>query len=216
MSPTSRPPLRADAARNAERLVRAARRAFAESGIDVPLDEVARQAGVGVATLYRRFPSKEELIQAVLESCYAERVEPAISRALSDEDPWRGMVTVLEAALGLAAEEFGILQAARDPAALTSGLESRFFAALATLVERAQEAGLVRADLHRDDLPRLVFMLVSTLRVAERPATGWWRYLALLLDSLRPGAAHPLPPDTGLRRRSARASRAQCGGPRES
>ncbi|MFC4588672.1 TetR/AcrR family transcriptional regulator [Sphaerisporangium corydalis] len=191
-------PLRADAARNAERLVRAARDAFAESGIDVPLEEVARRAGVGVATLYRRFPGKEELLQAVLETCYAEGVEPAIVRALADEDPWRALVTVLEAALTMAGEEFGILQAAKGPATLTAGLKSRFFTALSTVVERAQRAGLVRADLHRDDLPRLVFMLVSTLRLAERPADGWQRYLALVLDSLRPASATPLPPDTGL------------------
>lgn len=199
MSTTGGRPLRADAARNAERLVRAARESFAASGIDVPLEEVARRAGVGVATLYRRFPGKEELLQAVIESCYAERIEPAINLALADDDPWRGMVTVLEAALAMAAEEYGILVAARDPATLTAGLESRFFSALATIMERAQQAGLLRADLHRDDLPRLVFMLFSTLRMAERPSDGWKRYLALLLDALRPSTARPLPPDTGLR-----------------
>ncbi|WP_214415324.1 TetR/AcrR family transcriptional regulator [Sphaerisporangium fuscum] len=192
MSSTPRRPLRADAARNAERLVRAARAAFAEAGVSVSLEEVARRAGVGVATLYRRFPTKEDLVQAVLLSSYDERVEPAIAQALTDDDPWRGMVRVLEAVLAMAAEEHHVIKATHDPSVL-KGLQARFFVALATVVERAQRAGRVRADLCTDDLPRLFLMLVSTMWFGERAADVWRRYLALLLDALRPEAAHPLP-----------------------
>jgi AcrR family transcriptional regulator len=186
--------LRADAARNAERIVHAARRTFAELGTDTSLAEIARRAGVGVATLYRHFPSKETLILAIFEWRYAEQVEPAISEALADGDPWQGMVTVLEAALRLAAEEKSTFIAAPDPARVTSELASRFFTALSTIVRRAQQAGLVRADLEPGDLPRLLLMLVSTLGHAEESTQDWPRYLALLLDGVRPAAATPLPP----------------------
>lgn len=192
-APSTTRRLRADAARNAERIVRAARTAFLESGTDVALDEVARRAGVGVATLYRRFPSKDDLILAIVEWRYAEQVEPVTTRALADPDPWHGLVATLDAAVTMAADEHAIFTVARDPARLLEALTARFFAELATVVRRGQEAGLVRADLTPDDLPPLVFMLISTLRVTEPGGTGWRRYLALLLDALRPGAAGPLP-----------------------
>lgn len=191
-APATRP-LRADAARNAARIVRAARAAFLESGADVALDEVARRAGVGVATLYRRFPSKDDLIRAIIEWRYAERVEPVTTLALADPDPWHGLVATLEAAVTVAAEEDAIFTAARDPARLVAALMRRYFAELATVVRRGQDAGVIRADLVPDDLPPLVFMLISTLRVTEPGGAGWRRYLALLLDALRPGAAGPLP-----------------------
>ncbi|HEX5117984.1 MAG TPA: helix-turn-helix domain-containing protein [Pseudonocardiaceae bacterium] len=186
-------PLRADAARNAERIVRAARAAFAESGTDVALDEVARRAGVGVATLYRRFPSKDDLIQAVVEWRYAEQVEPVLAGALADPDPWRGMVATLDAALTVAAEEHATIKAARDPRRLVDAIMARFFTELATIVRRGQDAGQIRADLTPADLPPLVFMLISMLRLTEPGGTEWRRYLVLVLDALRPASASPLP-----------------------
>lgn len=191
-APAARP-LRADAARNAERIMRAARAAFAESGTDVPLEEVARRAGVGVATLYRRFPSKDDLIRAIVEWRYAEQVEPVMRRALADDDPWQGLVAALDAALTIAAEEHGTIKASRDARSLIDAIMARFFSGLTTIVRRAQDTGVVRADLTPDDLPPLVFMLISTLRLTEPGSADWRRYLALLLDALRPSAATPLP-----------------------
>ena len=187
-------PLRADAARNAERIMRAARTAFTESGTEVSLEEVARRAGVGVATLYRRFPNKDDLILAIIEWRYAEQVEPVMRKALADEDPWHGLVAALDAALTVAAEEHGTIKASRDPARLIAAIMSRFFSELATIVRSGQDAGLIRADLTAADLPPLVYMLVSTLRVTAPGSAGWRRYLALLLDALRPASASPLPP----------------------
>jgi AcrR family transcriptional regulator len=186
-------PLRADAARNAERIVRAARAAFAESGTDVALEEVARRAGVGVATLYRRFPSKDDLIRAIVEWRYAEQIEPVVTGALADPDPWHGLVATLDAALTVAAEEHGTIKAARDPRRLVDAIMGRFFPDLATIVRRGQDAGLIRADLLPADLPPLVFMLISTMRLTEPGGTEWRRYLALLLDALRPTSASTLP-----------------------
>jgi AcrR family transcriptional regulator len=186
-------PLRADAARNAERIMRAAREAFAESGTGVPLEEIAKRAGVGVATLYRRFPSKDDLLRAVVEWRYAEQVESVIQQALADDDPWHGFVATLAAALTVAAEEHGTIKASRDSAKLIDAIMARFFPDLATLVRRGQDAGLIRSDLTPADLPPLVFMLMSTLWLTESGNAHWRRYLSLLLDGLRPSSASPLP-----------------------
>jgi AcrR family transcriptional regulator len=199
MTTTRRP--RADAVRNAERIVRAGRAAFHELGADTPLEEVARQAGVGVATLYRHFSGKEQLLRAIVLQQFTEEVEPAIAQALADPDGWHGVVTLLEAAIGMAAREHTTFIAAKDTALLPE-LAGRYFGPLQTLVRRAQDAGQMRADLEPDDLPRLLTMLVATLRVAQNPELGWRRYLALLLDALRPAAATPLPP-AGPRRTRA-------------
>jgi AcrR family transcriptional regulator len=186
-------PLRADAARNAERIMRAARLAFAESGTDVALEEVARRAGVGVATLYRRFPSKDDLIRAIVEWRYAEQIEPVMALAIADADPWQGLVATLDAALTVAAEERATIKAARDPGTLIDAIMARFFPDLATIVRRGQDAGMIRADLTPDDLPPLVFMLFATLRRTEFGGDRWRRYLMLVLDALRPAAASQLP-----------------------
>jgi AcrR family transcriptional regulator len=191
--------LRADAARNAERIVRAAWLAFAELGAEVSLEEIARRAGVGVATLYRRFPNKEELIKAILALRFAELVRPAIERAQAGDDPWHGMVSVLEAALVMASKEKCVLKAAPDIGVVAGELATLLFATLAELMGKAQLAGLVRADLEPDDLPRLVLMLISTTRLDDPPNEDWRRYLTLMLDAFRPPAASPLPPASPLR-----------------
>src|SRR5919204_5816333 len=92
--------LRSDARRNRERLVASARELFARGGVDVPVEEVTRRAGVGMGTLYRHFATKEELIDAVLEDAFAELVGAA-EQATSDEDAWAGFTSFLERALAL-------------------------------------------------------------------------------------------------------------------
>jgi AcrR family transcriptional regulator len=195
--PSRRPerrPLRVDAARNAELIVRAAWEAFNQLGTDVPLEEVARRAGVGVATLYRRFPSKDDLLMAVLRWRYAEEVEPVILRALGDEDPWHAVEISLRASLEVAAAEYVIIRGLRDHAQLKSSLMSMYFVDLATIFKRAQAAGVVRADLRDADLPMIFYMIVGALRVAD-PRDNWHRCLVLMLDGLRPGSATPMPED---------------------
>jgi AcrR family transcriptional regulator len=193
VAPHPRPP-RADAARNAGRILESARLAFAELGPQVRLEEIAKRAGVGVATLYRHYPNKEDLISAIFSWQYEEKVEPVVREALTDPDPWHAMVTLLEAGLQLAEREANIFAAAKETGSLLAGLATEFFATVATVVKRAQDAGLVRADLQPHDLPRLVVMLVGTIRLTPEPSGGWRRYLALMLDALRPDAATELPP----------------------
>ncbi|MDH6544785.1 helix-turn-helix domain-containing protein [Streptomyces sp. SPB4] len=192
--PTDTPrPLRADAARNVEKIVRAARDVYAEQGPEAPLDEIARRAGVGIATLFRRFPDKAALLRAVLDQQFTQDVLPVIDRALVDEDARRGLTTVIEAALTSAADEHHVLTAARNAGVFTAETSARFFDALDPLVVRGQRDGVIRADLVPDDVQRVMGMLVSVLWTMDPAEGGWRRYVTLVLDGLSPAAATPLP-----------------------
>jgi AcrR family transcriptional regulator len=184
--------LRADAARNVERIVAAAREAFAAHGAQAQLDDIARRAGVSGATLYRHFANKEQLINAVVRQRFTDVVEPAIERALGGEDPWHALVGMLEAALTVATEEKGTFEAGGH--GMFVELAAQYFDAFTVVLRRAQDAGLVRADVSPEDLPRLTGMLIGTTHKEYGPDDAWRRYLALLLDALRPAAATPLPP----------------------
>jgi len=176
-------PLRADAARNAERILRAARDAYAELGPDAPMDAIASRAGVGERTLYRRFPTKGKLARAVIDQSIAETLSPVIERALRSRNPLRGLVNLIEAAIALGAREHNVLAAARKGGSLTD-VSAQLDEALDELTRRAQEAGLVRADLVTDDLPRMVAMLYSVLGTMDPASDGWRRYVALMLDAI--------------------------------
>lgn len=205
-------PLRADAARNVERIVLAAREVFAEQAAEAQLSDIARRAGVGEATLYRHFANKEDLIRAVARRRFDDDVHPVIKRAISDPDPWQAMVTMLEVCMEMISIEGGTYAAARDPAIFVENA-SRHVEAFAVVLRRAQDAGAVRADLLPEDLPRLINMLIGAQRLGTDPekligtprlthdrSQAWRRYLALLLDALRPAAANPLPPLSAPRR----------------
>ena len=166
---------------------------WAERGPDALLEDIARHAGVGIATLYRHFPDKAGLVRAALDQCFAEDIAPAIEQALSDDDPRRGLVAVLEAVMSMAAREHNTLAAAKNSGAITAEAGSPFFESLTLLVRRGQGAGLIRADLVPDDLPRIMVMLMGVLWTMDPGSEGWRRYLALVLDALSPEAGTPLP-----------------------
>src|ERR1700754_2874029 len=106
-------PLRADAARNAERILRAARAVYGELGPDAPIEAVARHAGVGERTLYRRFPTKADLIQAALDQNIAEDLTPAIEDARHIDAPLQALADLIEAAISLGARARNLLIAAQ-------------------------------------------------------------------------------------------------------
>ncbi|MBP2320409.1 AcrR family transcriptional regulator [Kibdelosporangium banguiense] len=191
-------PLRADAARNVERILRTARTVFAGLGPDAQLDEIARRADVSTRTLYNHFPNKADLVRAALDQAITEDLAPAADQALADDDPLHGLRHLIEAAMSLAARELNTLAAARAAGTLTSEVYTPFYESLTTLAQRAQDAGLLRADLVPDDLPRLMAMLTSTLWTMDPGADGWRRYLGLVLDGLAPAAANPLHPPVTL------------------
>ena len=192
-------PLRADAARNAERILRAARTVYAELGPDAPVEAVARRAGVGERTLYRRFPAKADLVRAALDQSIAEHLMPAIEDARHVDDPLGGLNQLIEAAIGLGAREHHLLTAVHRAGALTADISDSLNQALHELVRRGQEAGRVRADLVADDLPRLMAMLYGVLPTMDSDTDGWRRYVALVLDAISITERKPLPAVAALR-----------------
>ena len=192
-------PLRADAARNAERILRAAREVYGELGPDAQVESIARRAGVGERTLYRRFPTKGELIRAALEQSVAENLTPAIEKARRAGDPLRGLRQLIEAAISLGAREHNLLTAAHRTGSLTPDLSTALYETLDELVLRGRQAGVIRADLVAEDLPRLIAMLHSVLFTMDSGSDGWRRYVALILDAIAVEERGALPPAAALR-----------------
>jgi AcrR family transcriptional regulator len=192
-------PLRADAARNAERIVRAARDVYGELGAEAPVEAIARRAGVGERTLYRRFPTKAELVRAALDQCIAEDLTPIIEAVRKTVDPLEGLAQLIEAAISLGAREHNLLTAARRAGSLTSDISTALIEALTELADRGRRAGVVRADLAAADLPRMIAMLHSVLWTMDAGSDGWRRYVALMLDAISAGERRPLPPVATLR-----------------
>jgi AcrR family transcriptional regulator len=199
MTALSDRPLRADAARNAERILRAARDVYDELGPEAPIEAIARRAGVGERTLYRRFPTKADLIGAALDHVIAEDLTPTIEAVRRADDPLRGLAQLIDAAISLGARERNLLTAAQRAGSLTPDISNTLYEALSELARRGQQAGVVRADLVADDLPRLVAMLYSVLWTMDANSDGWRRYVALLLDAISVKQRQPLPRAAALR-----------------
>ncbi|NGN64392.1 TetR/AcrR family transcriptional regulator [Streptomyces sp. A7024] len=199
---TARDGVRADARRNRERVLEAARAVFAEHGIDAPMATVARRAGVGVATLYRHFPTRDDLVRGA----FAQQMEAcagALTDALAAPDPWQGFQQLVETVCELQREERGFPAAflAAFPDSMPRHAQARERAErdFTTLVRRAQAAGALRADFHPSDLA--VALLAHCGLVAALPddAAASRRLTAYLLQSFRAGAAgRPLPPPAAL------------------
>ena len=189
------PRLRSDAERNRLLILEAAAAAFAE-GLDVGMAEIARRAGVGNATVFRRFPPKDALIEAIVDSRIAELIASA-ERAAQIEDPWDSLVDMLEKTAALQARDHGFFQATEEFMLRHPDLLRRHrpvFEAVDRLVVRAQEAGVVRGDVTTLDLLGLVKGSVVCLPPSrDLRDDGWRRYLSIMLDALRPEAATPLP-----------------------
>jgi AcrR family transcriptional regulator len=188
--------LRRDAVRNRARLVASARELFAQRGVDVPVEEITHHAGLGMGTLYRHFPTKEDLIDAVLEDAFAEILRAA-EEAAAEEDAWKGLTGFLEDALELHAQHRGvkdILAVREHGAEHARRMRARIRPLLTRMIERAQEQGSLRGDFTAADVP-LVFWSVSGVNDATAPVAPdhWRRYLALLLDGMRARNATPLP-----------------------
>lgn len=188
--------LRRDAERNRQQILAAAQELFAERGLDVPLEEVARRAGVGIATLYRRFPVR----QALIEEVFSPRLEQAVQaaeEALVMDDAWEGFVTYVQRLCTMQAEDFGVRDLLTTTFASARGLEEsrrRGYIVLAQLISRAKEQGTLRADFSPEDL---LFLLIANRAFLAATSgikrTAWKRYVALFLEGCRAEGAHPLP-----------------------
>ena len=188
-------PLRSDAERNRRLVLEAAAALFAERGLQVGVAEVAQRAGVGSATLFRRFPTKQDLIVAVIEARIAE-MRAELEAALEEPDPWGGVVVAMEALARLQARDRGLFEAIGGHVAGDEHLHARhaeLHAILEEIVARARDAGALRTDIEAIDLPLLAGSAAGTCQVAGGVAPELWRrYLGIILDGLRPAAATPL------------------------
>ncbi|HEY3629270.1 MAG TPA: helix-turn-helix domain-containing protein [Jatrophihabitantaceae bacterium] len=193
---TTARPLRQDAVRNRERLVQAAREVFRRKGLDAPLEEIAREAGVAIGTLYNRFSSRGELVDAALGPLAQRAVELA-ERAAKAEDPWRGFVLFMQESCELMADDRGLADVHRSSVPATPVIDAaqkRLATLKARILTRAQEAGELRGDIESPDLALLTWAIASTMDATRQAAPdAWRRHLAVLLDGLRADAAHPLP-----------------------
>jgi AcrR family transcriptional regulator len=194
ISPASDRPLRRDAERNRLRILEAAREVFAERGFDASLDQVAAHAGVGVGTVYRRFPDKDALIDALFEERIGD-VAAAGQRALGASDPWEGIVDFVRYASAVQARDRGLRQALLSRGAdKTERAREKIIPIVAELVTRAQQAGSLRADLDPLDLP-LVDLMVSTVADRTRQVSPeiWQRALTIIIDGLATTRQTPTP-----------------------
>jgi AcrR family transcriptional regulator len=190
--------LRVDAKRNRERVLVAARAAFARRGLEAGVDEIAREAGVGVGTLYRRFPTKDDLILAIVADGMGVLLEE-IDAAAGLEDPWDGVETAMLALAESMAADRGFVDAVHErlltlPPFLS--LRDRLLGAWEPLVARGRAAGVLR-----DDVEPLDFLLLAR-GVVRMPSDRddadprlWRRYMAVVLDGLRVRGTGELPVD---------------------
>ena len=190
-------PLRADAERNRQRLVAAAKDLFATRGLDVTLDDVARHAGVGTGTAYRRFPNKDALIDALMVDRIGELAKLA-EECLEEPDPWVGLTGYFERALALQAADRGLKEVlfSSGRGRERSNHARRAIAPVVTkLVARAKEAGVVRSDFDTSDVPLINFMLNTIVDFSRDFEPDLYkRYLALVFDGMRPrDDLEPLP-----------------------
>jgi AcrR family transcriptional regulator len=194
-------PLRRDAQLNRERIIEAAREVFAARGLSASLDDVAHHAGVGIGTVYRRFPTKEALLEVALDERLEEHVRAA-EAALAAPTGWDGLVEFLRRAAEMQAADRGLRDLvlgsdfhARHKARARDRIEPP----IRQLIDRAHREGSLRPDVTIEDLP-LLLMMVS--EVAHHSHTGrpdaYARYLQLLIDGLRrsPDAGDLGPPLT--------------------
>lgn len=187
--------LRADAARNRSVLLAAAAEEFAERGMDASVADIARRAGIGKGTVFRHFPTKDDLLAAIV----LDRVDSlaALARELYlADDAGPALFAFLEAAAGKQQQlDLSFLREAGEINERLTEARERLYSAIIALVQRAQAAGAVRADVTGLDV--ILMMCVPAYVVSYVPGAApdlWRRYLAMVIDGLRPEGAHPLGP----------------------
>lgn len=200
------PALRADAAENRDRILAVARELFAEHGLEVQMATVARRAGVGVATLYRRFPTKQSLVTTVFADQFGECAH-VLDEALADPDPWHGLYAGITRICEMQAVDRGFsaaFLAAFPDAVDVEGARRRGVDAITELVRRAKESGRLRADFVAEDL--VLVLMANNGIVADTPETALAasrRLVAYRLSSFRAEHTEPLPPPVSVDLRDA-------------
>ncbi|MFE3826794.1 TetR/AcrR family transcriptional regulator [Streptomyces sp. NPDC059092] len=200
MAKDSARPLRADARRNRDQILAAAKRVFGARGPDVPMEEIARQAGVGIGTLYRRFPDRASLVLAVAHDSFAKVLAEARAAVTEERSAWDALVRVVRTSRELQLSvHLTILSPPVSPAALAdpevAWLQRELLVLLDALVLSAQREGTLRPDVGSGDVAALLSLLLRPLG-APPGITSWQmseRAMSLLLDSLRTPSNLTLP-----------------------
>jgi AcrR family transcriptional regulator len=205
LTTTADKPLRRDAELNRQRILEAARELFAERGLGVTLNDIAHHAGVGVGTVYRRFPDKAQLIDELFE----QRVEELVALmdvAVADPDPWHGLIGFLHRMAEVGAADRAlkdILTSTPDGAQRVCRIRDRLMPGGAELVRRAQAEGKLRQDIAVTDMPMIQLMLGALMDASREVSPDLWRrYLALFVRGMaadtvptEPLSQGPLPGD---------------------
>jgi AcrR family transcriptional regulator len=196
MATTSERPLRRDAERNRQRILDTAGQLFAERGLGVSLDEIARHAGVGVGTVYRRFPDKDQLIDALFEARIGEILAVATA-SLEMSDPWEALVHFLERSMELQVENRGLKELVHGTTTGHARIEQgrqQIQPLVDAVLHRAQQARVVRDDLTITDLPLLQHAIGEVADYTrETSPEAWRRVMLIALDGLRPDRRRPSP-----------------------
>ncbi|GLU46954.1 TetR family transcriptional regulator [Nocardiopsis ansamitocini] len=180
--------MRADAARNRALVLRAARRQMAEGDGSLQLNTIARLAGVGVGTVYRHFPNRHALMEALSAERFQELVDAA-QEAAAEQDALVGLQRLLRFALGHALADVGfaaVLESARDAETTTSVMKSDFDHAVTELLDRARSTDAIRRDIEADDIRRLLCGVEHAVRSGTGAPDRTEVYLDILLEGIRP------------------------------
>ncbi|ADP78978.1 TetR/AcrR family transcriptional regulator [Pseudofrankia inefficax] len=189
-------PLRSDAERNRERILAAARKVFGRDGLHASMASVAREAGVGIATMFRRFPTKEELVAAV----FADRMDAyvaAVAAALDHPDPWDGFAGFIETVCAMQAADRGFADILTMTFPAAEALEARraeAYHGFLALIARAHDSGHLREDFTSRDLVLLLMANAGVVNAtADAAPDAWRRLVALMIQSFRAPSRGPLP-----------------------
>jgi len=180
-------PLRADARRNRERILQSARAAFAESGADAQIDDVARHAGVGVGTVYRHFPTKQALLTELVRQTFRLFTGWAREALEAGGEPFaliEGLLRrIAETAAGDAGVQYALASTAGQAETEAPAEQDELIAVIAELAEGARRAGTIRPGIEATDIAMLICGVVSVM--GPRPGFDWRRHLDLVIDALR-------------------------------
>jgi AcrR family transcriptional regulator len=192
--------LRADARRNREAVLAAARERFSAEGLHCQMEDIASAAGVGVGTVYRHFPNKGDLLSALVADRFERQAERA-ERALAEDDPWQAFCDLIRASAKLQMSDRALSEYIASQPEL--GQQAAVASGLADLTEqlmvKAQRAGGMRADAVIEDVPTLICGLcaITAGAAGSMPELNWERYVEIMLDGLRAPGHNELPPPRG-------------------